>query len=102
MSLAEQLELRSNEVAARLEREAHPRPAKGIEDDAFNRQPGLEGPGGLSSRVSGEARRDGRRALGREGDEAGGDVDQRRESTAAGATELSTGAQYGPPIGVQL
>ncbi len=93
MSLAEQLELLSNEVAERLDREAHPQRGRGIEADAFRRQRGIEGPGQPSSRADRELERDGRRAAGPEGDAGGGDVGQRRLQPPDGSNELNLAEQ---------
>jgi hypothetical protein len=76
MSLAEQLEVRSNAVAERLEREARAQPGQGIEEDAFWRARGLDAPGRG-------------RAAGRAGAEGGGEVASQRLQPSDGATELT-------------
>jgi hypothetical protein len=76
MSLAEQLEVRSNAVAERLEREAQAQPGMGIEDDEFRRQWGLDAPGRG-------------RAAGRAGAEGGGEVASQRLQPSDGANELT-------------
>ena len=93
MSLAEQLELLSNEVAERLDREAHRQRGRGIEADAFRRQRGIDGPGRPSSRADRELEQGGRRAAGHEGDERGGEVGQRRLPTPDGSNELNLAEQ---------
>jgi hypothetical protein len=85
MSLAEQLELRSNAVAERLDREARATRGTGIEDDAWRRQRGLEAP----DRLDGQEGRGGRHAAGHETDERDGEVGQRRSPTLDGANELT-------------
>ena len=85
MSLAEQLELRSNAVAERLDREARASRGTGIENDAWRRQPGLEAP----DRLDGQEGRGGRQRRAHETDERDGEAGQRRSPTPDGATELT-------------
>jgi hypothetical protein len=72
LSLAEQLELRSNAVAERLEREAQAQLGQGTEDGEFRRQRGFDAPGG-----------------GRAGAEGGGEVAPQRLQPSDDAKELT-------------
>jgi hypothetical protein len=86
MSLAEQLELRSNEVAARLDREAQAPRGKGLEDDALGHQRGLE----TTDQPSRQEGRGGRRATGHDGHHGDGEVRQR---TPDGSKDLTLAEQ---------
>jgi hypothetical protein len=86
MSLAEQLELRSNEVAARLDREARAPRGKGLEDDALRHQRGLE----TTDQPSRQEGRGGRRAAGHDGHHGDGEVGQRKPD---GSNDLTLAEQ---------
>jgi hypothetical protein len=86
MSLAEQLELRSNEVAARLDREARAPRAKGLEDDALRHQRGLE----TTHEPDRQDGRDARHAAGHDGHHGDGEVGQR---TPDGSNDLTLAEQ---------
>jgi hypothetical protein len=88
MSLAEQLELRSNEVAERLDREAHPQRERGMEDDAFRHQPGHDAAGRQPFSADYPTEPGGRRAIGAEA-EGGGEVAPQRLQPSDGANELT-------------
>jgi hypothetical protein len=90
MSLAEPLELRSNEVAERLDRETRAPRGTGIEDEAFRPQRGLETTDRLDRQDEG---RGARHVAGHDGDEQGGEVGQRRLQTPDGSNELTLAEQ---------
>jgi len=90
MSLAERLELLSNAVAERLDREAHP---QGIEEDAFRRQRGHDAPGRQSLSADHPTEPGGRRATVGAGEEGGGEVAPQRLQPSDGANELTLAEQ---------
>jgi hypothetical protein len=87
MSLAEQLELLSNEVAERLDREAHPQRGRGLEETVFRRQLGLDAAG--RPRADHQPEPGGRRAGGPADAAGGGEVASQRLQPSDGSNELT-------------
>jgi hypothetical protein len=93
MSLAEQLELRSNAVAERLAREAHAQRGKGIEGAAMRRERGHDAPGRQPSSADRSTEPGHRRPVGRADERAGGEVVPQRLQPSDGANELTLAEQ---------
>jgi hypothetical protein len=93
MSLAEQLELRSNEVAARLDREARSPRGREIEGAGLQRERAHDAPGRQPANADRSMEFDDRRPASRADEKAGGEVVPQRLQPSEGAKELSVAEQ---------
>jgi hypothetical protein len=93
MSLAEQLELRSNEVAARLDREARSPRGREIEGAGLQRERAHDAPGRHPANADRSMEFDDRRPASRADEKAGGEVVPQRLQPSEGAKELSVAEQ---------